>query len=62
MKLEEFSQDFERYPNDSVRSLILVGKQLISNKAILLGGQSGAGKHNDSSCETKGISRQYHYY
>ena len=45
MKLEEFSQDdFERASQRLVRSLTRGKTTLSQPKAILLGGQSGAGK------------------
>ena len=45
MKLEEFSQDdFERASKRLVRSLTRGKTTLSQPKAILLGGQSGAGK------------------
>ena len=51
MKLDEFSQgDFERASKRLVRSLTR-GKTTSSQpKAILLGGQSGAGKEIASRC------------
>ena len=60
MKLDKFSQDdFIKAYNRLVRSLTR-GKTTSSQpKAILLGGQSGAGKTTIHRIKQKGISRKY---